>query len=526
MKRELKYIACAFLCLATCNSCYKKEKPVPVKTKAVPFEETIDPIALFPELTKLQSIRYDDEMGYYIPFHHVDFTQYWTCDPVFIPSQSCSFTAKANQVEEEDFSGWYAYDVSINVLSDVHLPELATELEGGECPSAFKLHISLGENVPYRKVTLHDLYIHFPTWFDARISDTEGGYIPELEVTSEGVDIPFSLVSILSPVEFIDKDGKRCYSIETAFDARVSASPEDALVPVSDKPSQLDFQCTLEFRQIDFISCRLEFPGISFVEWTMTWDAAELPSFLCGKDSDIILSNPRILFEYQSDFPFAESRFEAAALYGDNKAAFSVSDNGKYMYMANQDGFDRGDVHNKDVKALGNLFRSPFPDGKLQPELFLQTVSADNGGFTPGKKYQMRAEADLMVPLAFTGKLDMDGVPTPALRFDGDALGAPGNSTHKIRQKLASTLPVDCRIIPVFTMDGEEPVFLDDFVLDKQHQEVEFSYSFRPTKDHWGATLHYLIVPFQGTGEYLMRDGRQHLNIWDTYFSANVSELN
>ena len=120
----------------------------------------------------------------------------------------------------------------------------------------------------------------------------------------------------------------------------------------------------------------------------------------------------------------------------------------------------------------------------------------------------------------------MEGVPTPALRFDGDALGAPGNSTHKIRQKLASTLPVDCRIIPVFTMDGEEPVFLDDFVLDKQHQEVEFSYSFHPTKDHWGATLHYLIVPFRGTGEYLMRDGRQHLTIWDTYFSANVSELN
>ena len=122
MKRELKYIACAFLCLATCISCYKKEKPVPVKTKAVPFEETIDPIALFPELTKLQSIRYDDEMGYYIPFSHVGFTQYWTCDPVFIPSQSCSFTATANQVEEEEFSGWYAYDVSINVLSDVHLP--------------------------------------------------------------------------------------------------------------------------------------------------------------------------------------------------------------------------------------------------------------------------------------------------------------------------------------------------------------------------------------------------------------------
>ena len=104
MKRKLIYLSCTLLCLAACVSCYEKDKPVPVKTKAVPFEETIDPTALFPELTKLQSIRYDDEMGYYIPFSHVGFTQYWTCDPVFIPSQSCSFTATANQVEEEDFS--------------------------------------------------------------------------------------------------------------------------------------------------------------------------------------------------------------------------------------------------------------------------------------------------------------------------------------------------------------------------------------------------------------------------------------
>ena len=71
-------------------------------------------------------------------------------------------------------------------------------------------------------------------------------------------------------------------------------------------------------------------------------------------------------------------------------------------------------------------------------------------------------------------------------------------------------------------MEGEEPAFLDDFILDAQHREVVFSHTFHPIKDRWEATLYYLVTPLRGYGEYLMNADSQRLIIGDTVLTANV----
>ena len=526
MKRNLNRITGALLCLAACLSCDKTEEPLSVKTSTISFEKTFGMADLFPELSKSPSIKYDDEIGYYILLHEAEYTQLWTCGPVFMPAQTFSFDAKALWAEDE---GWYAKVVSDHVLSDLHLPEMAADIIWGRCPSAVKLHIELCENVPYSKITLEDLSLRFSKGFyTAELDGAEDGRIPKVEVTSEGIDLPIRFGTIRAEVQK-DAEGNFYYPVETTLEARVTASPEDAVGPVSDKPSELDIRCSIEFGQINFTYCDLCFPGISFLETTFECNPVELPSFLCGKESDITLCKPHFIFNYLGDFPFTGSHYEVALLSGEEKVAFPVYGNPTFgnttfLYTAHEDGNYREGVSNEEVESLGTLFHGPFSEGKLTASIFLQAAVDEegDGNFVPGREYNLRAKYQLMVPLAFTGNLDAEPVSTPALRMEGGIYGAHGNSTHKIEQKVGSTLPVDCKITPVFTMEGEEPAFLDDFILDAQHREVVFSHTFHPIKDQWEATIYYLVTPLRGYGEYLMNADSQRLIIGDTVLTANV----
>ena len=521
---RLSYLTCAFIVLAACLSCDKQpkeEQPLPTKTTRISYEENLSPEQLFPELDKLPSVRYDEQMGYYIFFDHMEWTHPWSCGPAFIPAQSSPFSAKADRVVEEEFSGWYARYTSYVVLKDIHLPEQASKLTGGDCPAMFKLHISLGEDVPYRKVTLEDLAIHFPSWFRAELADAEYGSIPKLEVTAEGVDLSVRLHGILEPVQFVDVEGRLDYSLETVFDARVSVSPEDALDPAAETPSVLDFRCTFEFDRIDFTRCFLVFPEIGFIEMTFTWNAAELPSFLGGNNSNVTLTQPRILFEYWSDFPLSESHMDVTALYGDGKAAFSIWDNAKYMLMAQEDAVYREGINNRGIKALATMFRGPFPDGKLQPSLSFHPVTLTDCAVVPEQEYRMQAKVDWMVPLAFDGPIDVEGIPTPPLTLDSAHLSAPANSTHQVTQIVGNDLPFDCRVTPVFTMNGKKPEYLDSFTLDR-NTKVEFSLAFTPSDDDWSATLHYLVSPTRGRNEFIRKTDK--FMIWNTLFTANIQK--
>ena len=526
---KLSYILYTLLGLSVCLSCNKEpadeEKPLPKKTIGLSFEEALYLDRFFPELATTPSVRYDGEMGYYIPLGEKEWTRTYSCGPTYIPSQSTSFVAKATRVEDEGFSGWYADDLSYTLLQDVRLPEGAELLYMGECSSEFKLHISLGEHVPYRKVTLQDLSIRFPDWFRASLTDAVYGSIPELEVTAEGVDVSLQLISVMAPADlysgqFYDEEGRLCYSIETTFDALVSALPEDALEPVAEPPSTLDFRCTFAFDRIDFTRCNFTFQEVSFSPDMLVWDAIQLPSFLCSGNTDISLPQPRLLFEYWSDFPFDDSHIEVIAYSGDQEAAFTVSDNATFLFLSREDGVYRGDILNRECKAFENLFHTPFTGGSLQPSLSLQPAMENSGAIVPGQEYRMCAKADWTVPLAFNGQIDRESIPTRPLTLDGELLGAVANSAHTIRQKVAGHLPFDCRVTPVFTVEGEEPEFLDPFILDKKNSMVEFSFVYTPSTDHWKATLHYLVAPVRGTDEYLKKtDG---LFISDSEFWLNM----
>ena len=157
----------------------------------------------------------------------------------------------------------------------------------------------------------------------------------------------------------------------------------------------------------------------------------------------------------------------------------------------------------------------------LLPSLSVRPNTLDEEAFTRKEKYQMQIKASWMIPLAFTGEILAEGVPTLPVMLDGASLGAAGNSKHRIKQNLENQyLPFDCRITPVLTMNGKQPVYLDSFIL-KSEEQVEYSYDFRPSEDNWKATFHYLVSPARGGDEFFSKD-HGYLRIWYTKFTANL----
>jgi hypothetical protein len=517
----------ALVCLSLFLSCQEKgETVLPFKMVSVADDQFYPVEQFFPELATSPSIQYDEEMGYYIPFGEKEWSRSMSVDPVSIPAQSCSFDFDALRFEADDFSGW----VIENTTREVLLQGIPENLDWGECPSVFKMTISLGEDAPYRKVTLSDLIVTFPPSFTAHAQGA-GYSIPKLEVTPEGAVVSFDLAAIGLSDLLVNRDGELCCSLPTRFFALVSLSPEEAVGPV---PDRLSFHCTFQFDRIDFTECHMFFPDLFFPADELVWDAVPLPSFLCGEGSDVTLTHFRVLFDYRNNFPPGETygivtRVNAVARSGEREAAFSAEGEAiNYMFMAQMLSNYHEGYFNQDIPALGELIRSPFPGGAVQPSLELQPVWEKSGYVVPGTEYQVSAQVDLKLPLAFTGQLHVDSFQTPPLVMEGSRLKAPAHSTHRIEQKIGSNLPFDCRVTPVFTMEGKPPVFLEEFILDKDAYKYSedfngysLSYVFTPEKDDWKATLYYIVTPTQGTGEVFFRS-YNGLVIVKSFFSSNV----
>lgn len=512
------------LCLSLCLSCdRKKVDPVPpYKFTQISEQDIIYLDQIIPELGRTSSILYDTDMGYYFHLDQKEWSQSWSLDPVYIPSQSCDFSFKAHRVDSPEFEGWIAEDIQYVLLEDVRLPENVSRLEWGQCESVVKLTLSLGEDFPYRKATLTDVAIHFPSSFRAEADGELYGSIPELEVTAEGTLVTFRLNSVFEPDEFMDSAGRRCYSLATNVSAYVTVSPEDAIGPAPETPAEMKIQGLLEFERIDFTQVSVLFESLSFSPETVTWDPLPLPSFLTGKGTDLRFLQPRLLMEYQSDLMFAPT-IGITACHGDKQASFELDGNGKYLYFAHSDHTYREGIYNKEVNALENLFGIPSPDGVLRPSIIFQPpVSVESAIVEPGKEYTMHATAEWMVPLAYTGTLDVATVSTTPYKLDGATLGAAANYPHRIRQFFGSYLPFDCRVTPVFTMEGEAPVYLDEFTLSKGSRGHELSYLFTPAKYPWRATLHFILTPTVGWDEYFIKE--RYMDITDSRFSANLTE--
>ena len=201
--------------------------------------------------------------------------------------------------------------------------------------------------------------------------------------------------------------------------------------------------------------------------------------------------------------------------------SFELDGNGKNLYFAHSDHTYREGIYNQEVNALENLFSLPAPGGVLRPSLlFRPPVTAESAILVPGEEYTMCATAEWMLPLAYTGTLDVASASTPPYKLDGTSLGAAANYPHLVKQYFGSCLPFDCRITPVFTMEGEAPVYLDEFTLSKNSRGYEFSYRFIPTKDPWRATLHFILTPTVGWDEFFIQE--RFMDITDSRFSANL----
>lgn len=505
------------LCLSLCFSCKEKEEPAPpYKDTVFPAQDLLYLSQVLPELEEFPSIQYNEELGYYIPLGTREWSRSLAVDPVSIPAQSCSFSVDAFRYEADDFSGWEVSDTWI-----IDLEDIPANLSWGQCPSTFRMTLSLGDDAPYRKVTVSDMIITFPSGFTAH-AEGAGYFLPDLEVTAEGTDVIFQLDALGFSDQLIVQDGKRCFPVPTSVFALVSARPEDAVGPGAEMPATLSLRSAFEFDRIDFTYCDLAFPDLSFPPEELVWDPVRLPSFLCGEGTDVDLTHFRVLFDYRNDIPMV-FHVDAVASSGDRKAAFTAEGNDiDYMFLAYLASNHHEGYHNVHVPALGTLIRSPFPGGAVQPSLLLQPVYGTSGYVVPGQEYSMRVKAEMVLPLAFDGPIDVGSFTTPAVLMNGVTLGGRAHYKQRFALTLGSGLPLDCRVTPVFTMEGEAPRYLDEFILDKYDRSAELSLVFVPTKDDWTATIHFIVTPLRGWNEPIFNDYR--MDVMKFLFSANLPE--
>ena len=505
------------LCLSLCFSCKEKEDPVPpYKDTVYPAQDLLSLSQMLPELEEFPSIQFSEEMGYYIPLGTKEWSRTLAVDPVSIPAQSCSFGTDAIRYEADDFSGWEVGDTW-----DIVLEDIPDHLSWGQCPSTFRMTLSLGDNAPYRKVTVSDMIITFPSGFTAHAEGADY-FLPDLEVTTEGTVVTFQLDALGFSERLTEKDGKRCLSVPTGVFALVTARPEDAVGPGAEMPATLSFRSSFEFDRIDFTYGDLAFPDLSFPPVELDWNPVRLPSFLCGEGTDVDLTHFRILLEYRNDIPMV-SRVDAVASSGDRKADFSAEGSHiNYMFLAYLASNHHEGYINEHVPALGTLIGSPFPGGAVQPSLLLQPVYGKSGYVVPGQEYSLQAKAEMVLPLAFDGPVDIGSFTTSSVLMAGPALGGCAHYKQRFELTLGSGLPLDCRVTPVFTMEGEAPRYLDEFILDKYNRSAEISLVFIPTKDDWAASIHFVVTPLRGWNEPIFKDYR--MGVMKFLFSANLPE--
>ena len=515
MMHRIPLIFGFILCLSLVFSCGKKEEPQPpLMTTLLPSGNLLYLDDFLPELESSPSIQFNEEMGYYLSLGEKEWSRSLSVEPVSIPAQSCGFDIDAFPFEADDFSGWL-----VEHNEEIVLEGIPDNLEWGQCPSDFKLTVSLGDDVPYRKVTLTDLIVTFPSPFTARAKDA-GYTIPELEVTAEGTVVPFQLDAMGITDLLVNKDGRRCCSIPIRVFALVTARSEDALIPGAENAGKIALRYRFDFDQTDFTFCKLDFPGLSFPADEIVWDAVRLPSFLCGDGTDLALTHFRIFFDYRNDIPLV-SRVNGTFFAGDGKVAFSPEgESVNYFLSAYQASNYHEGYYNVEIPALGTLVKSPFPGGTVQPSLVLQPETETSSFVVPGQEYRMSAKVNLQLPLAFDGQIDVGSLSTEPLRMEGVSLGGGAHYVHRIDQTLGSNLPLDCLVTPVFTLEGGEPVRLEAFVMDKDHRQAEVSHEFVPETDKWTATLHYIVTPLRGWNEPIRQNCR--MDIIKSIFSANL----
>ena len=524
MKRPLTLILPFAFCLAGLFSCERAEQPEepvvlpPQREEALPYEQELSLVQLIPELESNPSIR-EENGAFFLPLGKQTWSETFQVDSCFIPAQTSSPVFLTAESSTSGSRTWTLYSTEYLAIKYC-LPKGCRELGFADCPATFRLHLSLDGASSYRKVFLSELSIQFPSWLRAA---PVGGSIPAMTLTEEGADIEFSLTNIYEPTGFTGEDGTHYLSAQTTFYAQVTASAEDALSPSNDSSAPIRLRCSFDSDRIDFGKSNLIYSDLEFPGKELKGEPVALPSFLTGTGSDVSLTGPQILIRYTQGFPFRAS-FEGAFPDLKDSPSFQLTSSGNYLLLPRQDGWSRPGIIGKEVSALQELFRKPAPDGTLTPRMTVRPVVPGTSMIAmPGKEYSMDAEAEWTLPISFTGKMAGISVRTETLNLDGDELDAPGAGTHEIGMTFANYFPFDCVITPVFTLEGNSPVFLDDLVVKGWRGFLPwFHYAFNPGKDHWKASLYFIITPAEGLG---MQFNRSHnLTLKDARITVNVRE--
>lgn len=516
--RPYSALSSLFVAVSILLSCQKQKTPPPTRTEVLPYAADLSLLDFLPELAASSSIRYYERLGYCLWLGQQSGTTVVSVDKAFIPAQDFPFSVSVPPIAPSSTQFAPLNIARTFVLKGVSLPggDACDHLDFSSCPSHIKVKIALGKDSPYSKVTLTDFFLYFRTGISAECSTGYGHY---LEVTQEGVELTYDITTISSPVQSFDEQGRRCFHERAVIQANVSVSPEDA-VGSAPGDSPVDFEFTFSFEELKLHSMNLVYKEpLVFPARTVKGGPVSLPSFLTTEGTDVSLPQPEIQVAIESDFANYAIPVVCTASTGFGQTQFTLPSGWEYRLRPH---FDDPSIYDKEVPALDTLMHFPVPDQALMPSVTFQPVAKGEVHFISGQSYSLSFTYNWLVPLAFTGHLAVEGIKTPPLELTGSRKKAPGNSRHQIRQALISTLPFDCHIQPVFTMEGESPVLLDDFVV-KAHgsQQRLFSYRFIPSSNDWKATLQYIVTPTEGHNSYFLKEGC--LIVSDTELTLNMN---
>ena len=496
-----------------------KEKPAelpPQREQELTFKQELLLTQLFPELESNPNIHITEaNEDYFISLGTLTWNESLKVGEVFIPAQTCEPVFLPAERVTNKVRTWKIRSTGVLVLNQ-QVPEGFESIESGKCQATLRLHFALDEGSPYDLVTLSLLRVEFPSWLD--VDPVEGRDIPPIEISKEGSDIEFNLTYLYGTRHFEGQDGERYISAETNFSATVTAAEENVLDPTAAPPASLRIKCTLDTDRIDFEECSLSVSSIDFPWKEVKGEPFPLPSFLSGVGSDLFFNGTEIYVRYQNTIPQTSLKMSFPDV-ADNPA-YGLVYPANYALLPEHDGWDRQGYDEKTYSALKEIFRKP-QDGILTPRMNVRAViDGSSMQVTPGQEYSMSLEAEWRLPLLFSGRMNGFSERTETIFLDGDELDAPGAGTHAIGMTMMNYLPFDCIVTPVFTLEGNDPVFLDDFVLKGYGGGPWYEHTFSPGKDHWKASLYFIITPSKILNTQFGK--KQSLILKDTQFTANL----
>ena len=493
------------------------EKPVEPKqrTESLSFHQELMLSDFIPELKTNPTIIEHRNGDYYIALGKQSWRDTLKIGEAYIPAQTSEPIVLQAEKEANKVRSWRFRSATGTFAINEVFPEEFNSLQAS-LRTTFWLHFSLDEASPYEKVTFSWLTVRFPEWMHVTPYQ-----VPAFELTKEGADVEFNLSYAFGMSQITREDGKHYITIETTFNGGIIAAAEDALDPSAEAPESIRVNCAFKNERLDFDECYLSFSSFDYPLKEMVCEPVPLPAFLSEAASDIVFTGPDIYIHYLNEFP--SGSFEGSFPDFPDNPKFQLTVTENYALIPKHDGWARTGYDSWVVSCLQTIFRNPAPDGTLTARMNGRVVIGGSSMLvTPGKEYHMAMDAEWELPIHFDGDVTGLSAQTETLYLDGDKLDAPGAGTHKVGLSFMCHLPFNCTATPVFTLEGEDPVFLDDLQIESWTGGPWFEHVFTPGKDHWKASLYFILKSTKGLGIHYRSD--MSVELERAEFTANLKK--